>query len=549
MRMRRILFGSVGLTACAWVLTIIVWQDAPFAFTFDDAWYYFTIARNVSNGLGSTFDGINPTNGYHPLWLLICVPVFTAGFDGILAARILLLVQMAFWTVAMLIVASIVARSVNDWPRIPVTNSIARRVCTTVVATSFTLLIGNPFLIKVFVNGLESGIVVVGYAALLAAATQGVRSWVRDTSGRWRLGIGMVLVLTFLARTDAVLICATLGLWCLAECRPFSSKHLRPLVELFGPPALTISVYLAFNQIRFDSAIQISGIIKRSRPDATMLIGLVASATIALVVGISTFRRNQRGAFPRPRRFDRTTEFVRRTGFFAAFCVLIIGYYSFGQIQQWLWYYAPVALYMIAVGTVAVADFMESATVEARTAQSPIRSMLPLTGILVTPLVVAAVIQFRTFTDPDLRAIQIANRDAGVWINTNLPEDAVLASWDAGVVGYFSHRAVINLDGVVNSPEYNHAQRSGTTGEFLADRNTGWIVNHGTIVDGEDPEIIEFANNTFGDGIGGQLTLVESWPFTFSGTTSGNGAVGGGDSRQMAVFLYRLPAPPAPRSP
>src|SRR6266508_1727367 len=59
-------------------------------FTRDDAYYYFKVAQNISEGHGSTFDGINKTNGYHPLWMLICVPVFAlARFDLILPLRIL----------------------------------------------------------------------------------------------------------------------------------------------------------------------------------------------------------------------------------------------------------------------------------------------------------------------------------------------------------------------------------------------------------------------------------------------------------------------------
>ena len=42
----------------------------------DDAFYYFTIARNIVEGYGSTFDRLAPTNGYHPLWLLVLVPIF-----------------------------------------------------------------------------------------------------------------------------------------------------------------------------------------------------------------------------------------------------------------------------------------------------------------------------------------------------------------------------------------------------------------------------------------------------------------------------------------
>jgi len=61
-------------------------------FTRDDAYYYFKVAQNISEGHGSTFDGINPTNGYHPLWMLVSIPVFAlARFDLILPLRILIL--------------------------------------------------------------------------------------------------------------------------------------------------------------------------------------------------------------------------------------------------------------------------------------------------------------------------------------------------------------------------------------------------------------------------------------------------------------------------
>lgn len=65
-------------------------------FTRDDAYYYFKVAQNISEGKGSTFDGINLTNGYHPLWMLVCIPIFAlARFDLILPLRILLLVMAA----------------------------------------------------------------------------------------------------------------------------------------------------------------------------------------------------------------------------------------------------------------------------------------------------------------------------------------------------------------------------------------------------------------------------------------------------------------------
>jgi hypothetical protein len=63
-------------------------------YTSDDGFYYFKVATNVSNGLGVTFDGLARTNGFHPLWMLVCIPVFSlARFDLVLPLRVLVMVS------------------------------------------------------------------------------------------------------------------------------------------------------------------------------------------------------------------------------------------------------------------------------------------------------------------------------------------------------------------------------------------------------------------------------------------------------------------------
>ncbi len=60
----------------------------------DDAFYYFKVAQNISEGQGITFDRIAPTNGFHPLWMLVCIPIFYfARWDLFLPLRILIIVQ------------------------------------------------------------------------------------------------------------------------------------------------------------------------------------------------------------------------------------------------------------------------------------------------------------------------------------------------------------------------------------------------------------------------------------------------------------------------
>src|SRR3990172_4891049 len=67
--------------------TILDWYSS------DDSFYYFQVARNLAEGQGFTFDGLNPTNGFHPLWLFLITPLFLfAQFDPLLSLRLLLVV-------------------------------------------------------------------------------------------------------------------------------------------------------------------------------------------------------------------------------------------------------------------------------------------------------------------------------------------------------------------------------------------------------------------------------------------------------------------------
>ncbi|MGV8025453.1 MAG: hypothetical protein AB2L18_02720 [Anaerolineaceae bacterium] len=66
-------------------------------FQTDDAFYYFVTARNIAEGRGITFDGISATNGFHPLWMLICVSVFSlAKINLYLPLRIIIMILALF---------------------------------------------------------------------------------------------------------------------------------------------------------------------------------------------------------------------------------------------------------------------------------------------------------------------------------------------------------------------------------------------------------------------------------------------------------------------
>ena len=157
--------------------------------------------------------------------------------------------------------------------------------------------------------------------------------------------------------------------------------------------------------------------------------------------------------------------------------------------------------------------------------------------ILLLPLLGGFLFLTPQFLDPHLRSIQEANRDAGRWISANLPEDAVVASSDAGALGAFADQPVVNLDGVVNSDEFADAMATGRGGAFLRAEGVTHIANHGDVVGGDDPLARQLVDEIFGPGTGEAMEVVHTEPFLYSGSTTR----GGSGLRELAVFVYQLP--------
>jgi hypothetical protein len=499
----RVLRVTAVVVCAVWVPVLVLWGPAPFTLTFDDAFYYFQIGHEIARGHGSTFNGLDHTNGYHPLWQGICALAFVVGLSGLAAVRALLVLQLAMWAATLWIVAGMVGDAIAGWSAV---GEQFRRRCTITVAVLLALVAGNPAVLKIFVNGLESGVTAIAYAGLLALA-------VRRRSSP--VALAVLLVVAFLGRTDAVFVIGGLFVWTIL------TERRRDAVLPFIPVAIVVPLYLAINQIVFGEPLQVSGVVKRQPLTVTRAVamGLIAVLAAAIAVGLRRLSST---------RFARTTSFLASTGWFAAACVLLVGYYRVLSVEVYLWYYAPLALYLIVVLLHATADFAAGAVAEGQ-------SLTVVQAILVVPFALAMLFSTRQLVDPERRSLQEGDRTAALWVRDNLPPGTVIASWDAGVIGYFSDRPVVNLDGVVNSFEWKDALHDMpvATRAFLTERNVQFIVNHGELVNGEDPEIQESVDRLYGPNT--PLTQVHRNEYVYSGTAGGKSG-----TRRMATFVYEL---------
>jgi hypothetical protein len=283
---------------------------------------------------------------------------------------------------------------------------------------------------------------------------------------------------------------------------------------------------MLFNLGLFGRPLQISGDIKRV--DVTPLISL---AIMVVAIAALALGRKLRALEP-SERFPSLTTFVARTGWYVPFCLGLVAYYTLLSAQQWLWYFAPLVLYGLAVLLHGAADLLAGAAEEGP------RSHRAIQAILLLPLLGGFLFLGRQFADPNLRSIQEANRTAGEWISDNLPDEAVVASWDAGALGAFTDQPVVNLDGVVNSGEFAEALEAGTAGALLREQGVTHIANHGDVIGGDDPAARALVDELFHDGSGTEMDLVHTVEFEYAGSTTR----GGSGLRDLAVFVYELPA-------
>lgn len=202
-------------------------------FTRDDSYYYYKVAQNISEGNGSTFDGINPTNGYHPLWMLVCIPIFAlARFDLILPLRILLVVMALLGAATSVLLGRFVTRNLS----LPIGR---------LAAAFWAFDLNNLAVINQ--NGMETGLVALGVVLFLSRLQQYEhRQRAGQATPRDLLWLGLLAAFVLFSRLDTVYLVLLGGVWVI-----FRNSPIRTLLilDLFTSLAVMVaSFYLRAGQ-------------------------------------------------------------------------------------------------------------------------------------------------------------------------------------------------------------------------------------------------------------------------------------------------------------
>ncbi|MGW5050962.1 hypothetical protein [Actinokineospora sp. NPDC004072] len=416
----------------------------------DDAFYYFGVARHIAEGDGSTFNGIDPTNGYHPLWLLALVPVFS------IADSHTALVAVTLLSFAVFIAA---ARQIDRIGALT-----ARPVLTLAWATP--LLVTGTAGPSFFFSGMETGLLLLGLLWLAA-------TWLAADgfTARWfgvgaALATGTAMALTVLARLDAVFPMALLGGLALLVWRRKGLPWVRLGAALAAVPAAVLAAYLLVNLALFDTALPVSGQAKALggglnpavvgqflvSPVVFGIPTLLGAA--ALVVVTAALLRRQPGLLGLSAQFG---------GVVLAGGVLTVGYYALtSSWQLWPWYFSAAPLAIALAGPALAAG---------RTERLPLRGLATLVLAVLTVAATALTAARAARGGVERSAFIEAGPAVARQVDALLPLGAPIAMGDrAGSLGYHLDRPLVHLEGLVNSAAYLDALRAGAVPGFLAQR-------------------------------------------------------------------------------
>jgi hypothetical protein len=203
----------------------------------DDAYYYFKVAQNISEGKGSTFDGINATNGYHPLWMAVCIPIFAlARYDLILPLRIMVMVMAGFNAATAVLIYRLIKRNLST--------------AAAIMAAAFWAF--NSYIHStVYEFGLETPLAALTILLLIGKLSQFESEWRTKKVPSQELALlGAAGILVMFSRLDLVFLVILCGIWVIFRGKPI--RFLMPLDMLVMFISVTSSVVLRTGFVEYN---------------------------------------------------------------------------------------------------------------------------------------------------------------------------------------------------------------------------------------------------------------------------------------------------------
>lgn len=208
----------------------------------DDFYYYLKVGQNIAHGHGSTFNGIVPTNGYHPLWemLVAALSVFSSSPHAILGFQAVMIFGATLATF-------LLSMRLFDLGNVRLLTALALSLWVTLYS------------LRIFIQGMEVTLTVPLILALIVCALDSSR-WL---AGFWHsFTFGLLAACTVLSRLDSIILVGLLGLCLLLQPGIRKSLGVAEFAGV-GLGLLPVLFYILSNQILFQTWLPVSGMAKQ----------------------------------------------------------------------------------------------------------------------------------------------------------------------------------------------------------------------------------------------------------------------------------------------
>ena len=245
----------------------------PFGYAAGDTFYYLGVARIAIEHGSLSLDGLHASNGFHPLWQLICVAIYgacrlVAGPDAALPLSVL--VSLACVAGAVWLLGESFRRATGGIPAAFVLLPIG----VYAMLASYYWRIGPPNAngglegplpvygtLYSYANGMESGLVVLALALLCATLVR----YEGESSYRAGLRCGAACAAVCLARLDhAAFVLTPLVLWGVELAH--DRRRYRFLIAALSAAVAPVALYLLVNLLYAGTALPVSGAEKSRFP-------------------------------------------------------------------------------------------------------------------------------------------------------------------------------------------------------------------------------------------------------------------------------------------
>jgi hypothetical protein len=444
--------GYVAIVFGTLVASLIA-VGTPWTFPSDDGFFYPQIARNFVMHGRSSFHLIADTNGYHPLWMAVCVLVTYLFSPLHLSADALLgvffLVQMALLLASLIYLVKL--QRLLGYPD-PV-------ISLGIVAIIF-IGKGTLFLLESHLAFLLLTCATYHYCLLLRASKS-------DDATLRRFGL--IVGLMVLARLDLVFVGALMmaGLMLRIYRRGNFQQTVRPSLALLVPVALPILIYLALNDYFLGSAVPISGIIKSSFPIPHLHFagqGIYFNAFFSLTVLITLVLLAKRPIH----RTDATQE-----RFLLELCLFNLVYlaYLFLFTHTAPWYFLQTILLVALFAEYACGRLLNCRKV-------PLFVLAALLALANIAMAYGRAYKNLSFEFGLLQQHHRGNdrRETVREVMQALPPEAALLTFDMpGVLAWYSDLRVFPADGLMNDPGYDRALMLQGSQRYLCSHGIGYV--------------------------------------------------------------------------